>query len=176
MSNEASAQYNFHVGFGYSSTPNKRYYKKHVRKEVREFQAFQNKVEKFEYALHDRNLRKAKKLKRSLLVDMRQQIYQTKVKIQQQKRSSKITKKRSRYRRNSVSKRNSNGYRNDLRQLVLLERRLEKQVYVLEEFQYEYLSRTRKSIVRHERLIKQFAKTLRDDISQEKRESNKYYN
>lgn len=171
---DAQAQNKWNVSFGYVTTPN--YYESRaVKKEVRELKAFLRKTEKFEYALYDRDLRKARRIKYDLLESMKDEIYQTKDKLYSEKKYHSRSKRRAVSRRsNSLSKRNRyNSYSNRyaLKTIIKLERRLEKQAYILEEFEYARLSRSQKSEIAHKRLLKQFAQTLKSDVSQTRKQN-----
>ena len=163
---EAVAQRNWSVSFGYAHTPGY-YHKNIIKKEARELRGFINRTEKFEYALYDRNLRKARKLKYGLIENMKDEIYQTKERLYAEQRLHNAAKKR--YNRRSsdrLSKRNERAdYRRDTRSIIRLEKRLEEQICILEYFEYERLSRNTKSAKYHTRLLTQFEQTLRDDLA-----------
>lgn len=167
MHSKANAQLGVNVSFGHVKTPRVNGYKgTAIRKDVRELQAFERRVDDFEYALHDRNVRRARKLKYRIIEDMQDEIYQTKQKLAYQER---LLRRSNRSRATSrLSKRNTRrSYsKQDYRDLVLLEKRLEDQICILEEFEYESVSRNRRSIARNEQLLRQFSRTLRQDIAQ----------
>lgn len=150
----------YEVSYG-DVTPNR-----YAKKDIREFRAFQRDVDRFTKAVQKEQVRKAKKIKRDILHQMRNEIQDTRQKIKFVKRNSKsdygLRNKKDRY-----SKRHSNAYLSsrDLRQL---NRRLENQIEILFKLENLYLNKSYrfyKQARKHESLMYDFERTLKADIN-----------
>ncbi len=151
----------FHVSYNNYDTP-----ALYARKDIREFHAFQKKVDDFSYAVEVQNFRKAQRIKRRILRSMRDEIQDTREKLRLVDHSygySEGLHQKYRNRRgNKYSKRD--GERREVRQL---RNQLRKQTKLLLKLERLHLDRSRRFHHQgqiHQRLMYDFEETLKKDL------------
>ncbi|WP_299682376.1 hypothetical protein [uncultured Tenacibaculum sp.] len=178
--------------------------KKQLRKDIRQLEAFEKKITAFEDAFISHNTKRVKALKIDILSDMKREIKQSERKIEQDRielkqsqtelRNSKREfnkSKRDVLRRNSAKnrrefrdeKRDKNNDRRDLiddkRDLKIQIARTERQKEIYKEIKaFNFLAKRasgKRKLMTNSKLLNEFAKTMRADITSTKKELKEDY-
>lgn len=146
---------------------------KNLKKEIRELQNFEDKLDQFSYSMQVGDIRSAQRLKAQLLSKMENEIIQNRRSILEprfQNRPS-ATRKYSRYDNQLYSKRNGSirsGLRNEDWETL---DRLQEQRDLYRRFEVLDLTRGRRGIInenKHRRIIYQFRDVMREEIQVER--------
>ncbi len=152
----------FHVSYNNYDEKSDRF----ARKDIREFHAFQKKVDEFSYAVDLRKFREAKILKREIIRSMRSEIQDTRKKLRYADNygySEGLHQKNRRSGINEYSKRD--GKKREVRQLHNQLREQTKLLLKIERLHLDRSRRFQKQGKMHERLMYDFEETLRKDIN-----------
>ncbi len=148
-------------------------YRYEQRENVRELQSFENKLERFSYALMVEDSWQARKIKDRIINDMQREIRQTRRELDRLDRNWNNYSKRNysgyRTRSGRIQSKNRGRYQNY--EVRLLMDRLEDQIWIKNRFEETYLTGRRRALVnkkQHRRLMYEFRDIMRDEIEYER--------
>ncbi|RNC79623.1 MAG: hypothetical protein ED557_13955 [Balneola sp.] len=148
-------------------------YSYEVNEDIRELRNFENKLDRFSYALMVEDNWQAKKVKDRILNDMQREIRQTRRELDRLDRSWNNYSKRNyseyRTRRGGIQSKNRGRYQNY--EVRLLMDRLEDQIWIKNRFEETYLTGRRRALVnkkKHRRLMYEFRDIMREEIEFER--------
>lgn len=150
-----------------------RNYNNNIRKEVRELQNFEKKLDQFSYAMQVGDIRSAQRFKNQLLNKMENEIIQNRRAIIQPRfqRNTNNRRSYSRYDNQLYSKRNGSIGNRLNREYWETVDRLEEQRNLYRRFEALDLTRRRRGIInenKHRRIMYQFRDTMREEIQYER--------